>query len=53
MGRQQGGRISVEKAPQGKREDGLDEEVGVCLEQKYDDVFDFVFFAIFGHECFW
>jgi len=53
MGRQQGGRISVEQAPQGKRKDGPDEEAGACLGQKDGDVFDFVFFAIFGDECFW
>lgn len=50
MGRQQSGRISVEQA---KRKDSPDEEAGVCLEQKDGDVFDFVFFAIFGNECFW
>jgi len=53
MGSQRDGRISIEQMSQGKRKDDPDEDSGVCLEQTDGDVFDFMFFVIFGCECFW
>ncbi|QAT17597.1 hypothetical protein BU251_07645 [Candidatus Velamenicoccus archaeovorus] len=36
-----------------KRKDGFDENAGVCLGPEDSDVFDFMFFVMFGGERLW